>query len=84
MCVLSIEAKSHNSDFLRDKKKTWRRRRNIQRMSNFAGFIFNEDMNVDLKKIPKTKALFLNRVNTAHKILQFKNNLFCRNALLSF
>lgn len=59
MNVFSIEAKAHKSDFLRDKKKTWRRRRYIQRMSNYAWFIFDEDLGVDLKKVPKNEGVLL-------------------------
>ena len=59
MNVFSIEAKAHKADFLRDKKKTWRRRRYIQRMSNYAWFIFDEDLGVDLKKVPKNEGVLL-------------------------
>ena len=61
MTSFSIEAKAHAGDFLRDKKKTWRRRKYIRRMSNYAWFIFDETLGVDLKKVPKNEGVLLVR-----------------------
>ncbi len=59
MTVFSIEAKADKADFARDKKKTWRRRRYIKRMSHFAWFIFDEELKIDLKKVPKNEGVLL-------------------------
>lgn len=59
MAVFSVEAKAYKADFTKDKKKTWRRRKYIKRMSHYAWFIFDEDLKIDLKKVPKNEGVLI-------------------------
>ena len=59
MDVFSVEAKADRSDFAKDNKKTWRRRKYIKRMSHYAWFIFDEDLKIDLKKVPTNEGVLI-------------------------
>lgn len=59
MVVFSVEAKADKADFTKDKKKTWRHRKYIKRMSHYAWFIFDEDLKIDLKKVPQNEGVLI-------------------------